>query len=270
MCNNNNKFLEKKLSIKAIFKKIILQPAFSLQILHPKENNDCVILFAIKNITVVINNKEHFLKSGHIVFGKINEIINEEKTPAEIAYIILTPRSSDIVLPQFMILNYEHEEIANNLLSFINSSQTDIEELELIAKDLQIECNSFLQEKTKKNVENGLQLGPDMRLIKLHRFIRKNYDQHLSLESLAKMINCNPVYLCNTFKKIFGITPMKLVQKLRMEAALLLIQSTNKPLKDISLEVGFYSVTYFSSLFKKYFGKSPRYYKNSLCLSNVK
>lgn len=62
-------------------------------------------------------------------------------------------------------------------------------------------------------------------------------------------------------KDITGETPHEFISTIQMKKAALLLKSTNYTIKDVSTICGFNDNNYFSKIFKKYFGKSPKTYQ---------
>ncbi|WP_025691286.1 helix-turn-helix transcriptional regulator [Paenibacillus zanthoxyli] len=101
----------------------------------------------------------------------------------------------------------------------------------------------------------------DSRLIFIHRYIRTHFSQPLTLQQLADLISCNPVYLCNRFTKVFKISPIKQIQKFRMEEAQKLLLQTDMSVLEISRTLSYVSCSHFSKYFKRYFGITPLDYR---------
>jgi two-component system response regulator YesN len=57
--------------------------------------------------------------------------------------------------------------------------------------------------------------------------------------------------------KLYGIGPMGLVTRLRMDRAMELLHSTNRKIEDIADEAGYSSAHAFSEAFLKHVGKRP-------------
>lgn len=96
------------------------------------------------------------------------------------------------------------------------------------------------------------------------RYIKLNLCQtDLSLEKIAHAINYNPNYFCSEFKKVMGITPMKYVNKVRIEKVIHLLRTTDESLSTIYQKVGINSVTFMSSQIKRYTGMTPIEYRRS-------
>lgn len=73
----------------------------------------------------------------------------------------------------------------------------------------------------------------------------------------------NTDYFAKLFKKKTGLLISEYLLKCRMERACKLLK-TNMSILNIAMETGFNSSTYFSTLFKKYTGKSPQDYRREL------
>ena len=97
----------------------------------------------------------------------------------------------------------------------------------------------------------------------LLQFIEEHYaDPELSLESIARLMNLNPVYLTTEFKRLTGCSLMRYIDTLRMEQAKRLLQSTQLTIREIVKEVGYTDVSNFMRKFKKNEGITPTQYRN--------
>ncbi|SDF91640.1 AraC-type DNA-binding protein [Fontibacillus panacisegetis] len=104
----------------------------------------------------------------------------------------------------------------------------------------------------------------DNRLIKINRYIRKNYHLPLTLQQLADMLSCTPVYLCKMYSSVFGVPPMQHIQMLRMTKATELLEQTYLHVNEISERLGYASPSHFISTFRKYYNTTPKKYKQRL------
>ncbi len=69
--------------------------------------------------------------------------------------------------------------------------------------------------------------------------------------------------LYKKIKSITGMSTNEYINKLRMEKALQLIQTTKLSFTEIAEQVGFTTPSYFSTAFKQYTGQTPTQYKKS-------
>ena len=85
----------------------------------------------------------------------------------------------------------------------------------------------------------------------------------LSLNFQAKELNVNPSYLSSLFKKETGMTLTDYVNKKRAEHAARLLKTTSMQIQTIAQYCGILDVNYFTKVFKKYLGKTPKEYRES-------
>ncbi|WP_051217522.1 helix-turn-helix domain-containing protein [Paenibacillus assamensis] len=95
----------------------------------------------------------------------------------------------------------------------------------------------------------------------VNRYLRKFYYKPISLQLLADLINCNPVYLSNTYTKVLKVSPIRHLQNIRMSKSEQLLLTTNLKIGQIAEAVGYISLSQFSSVFKQYFGVTPFEYR---------
>lgn len=91
-------------------------------------------------------------------------------------------------------------------------------------------------------------------------YLMQNFRENITLEDLGKQFNLNPFYLQKQFKRFVGQTPSEYVIYLRMTHAKELLRNSRKTIGEVAAEVGIENLGYFSRLFKKQEGMSPRDY----------
>lgn len=94
----------------------------------------------------------------------------------------------------------------------------------------------------------------DPRLIDLFNYIKTNLEGDLSNKILAKVANVSEDYVGQYFKMLTGINPQDYIEYQRMEAAVELLRTTKKSIRDIGKEVGYKDTAYFCRRFKMMFG----------------
>ncbi|PHV69603.1 hypothetical protein CS063_14945 [Sporanaerobium hydrogeniformans] len=101
-------------------------------------------------------------------------------------------------------------------------------------------------------------------LQKALKYIDQNYCNTITLEEVAQEADLNPAYLSHLFKKEMQINFSSYLLEKRMEQAKYLLKNTNMPLIDISMSLGFESQSYFTNVFKKQVGLTPKKYRYTL------
>lgn len=98
--------------------------------------------------------------------------------------------------------------------------------------------------------------------------IDKHYTQQFTLDELSHLLNMNPSYFCRLFKKATTVTPMEYINFVRIYKAENLLISTDMSVLEISMAVGFSSVSYFNRTFKKLKNTTPTAYRTILYAKN--
>ncbi len=94
-------------------------------------------------------------------------------------------------------------------------------------------------------------------------YIESDLSADLSLSTLAGMQNISASYLSNIFKKETDKTVTEYVNGKRMDYAAHLLATTKQQIQSIAQLCGILDVQYFSKLFKKVKGMTPKEYRKS-------
>ena len=91
--------------------------------------------------------------------------------------------------------------------------------------------------------------------------IHQNYAQSLMLKDIADEFNYSLPYLSKLFKEKTNLTFQMYLQKTRIEEACRLLANTNEKVQTVAKMVGYSDVDFFSRLFKKYNGTTPKQFR---------
>lgn len=94
------------------------------------------------------------------------------------------------------------------------------------------------------------------------RYMYENLHRNLTLESIADEIELSKSYLHSIFKEQTGKSPIEFFIHLKMQEACKLLKSTNLYIYEVSAKLGYEDQYYFSRIFKKVVGISPKEYRN--------
>lgn len=94
-------------------------------------------------------------------------------------------------------------------------------------------------------------------------YIDQHYDEQISLENLSNTVNLNSSYFCRLFKKATNSTFIEYLNFVRICKAEKKLSSSKESISEISLNLGFSSVSYFNKVFKAIKGCTPTEYKKS-------
>ncbi len=90
--------------------------------------------------------------------------------------------------------------------------------------------------------------------------MEKCYSEQIELEDLAKTAFMSRFHYVRVFRRIYGLTPRVYLRDLRISKAKTLIQK-GLSVTRVSSDIGYESVTTFSSAFKKCTGHTPKAYQ---------
>jgi len=95
------------------------------------------------------------------------------------------------------------------------------------------------------------------------RQIRTCYNEPLKVNKLAAMAGMSEYQFEKRIRKIFHITAGQLIQKVRMDAAVHRLRTTNEPIASVALDCGYSDQSSFSRQFKRTVGMSPAEYRHA-------
>ena len=95
-------------------------------------------------------------------------------------------------------------------------------------------------------------------------FITTHYNTEISIKELADSCDLSQSRFMYLFKEKAGQSPHAYQQMLRINNCMTLLASTQLNITDICMLSGYTDPLYFSKIFKKYVGMSPREYRKEL------
>jgi AraC-like DNA-binding protein len=99
------------------------------------------------------------------------------------------------------------------------------------------------------------------RLHTLLQYIENNYYERITTKELASLSFITEEHLCRFFKKTVGKTVSEYVNQYRVEKAAILLANTEDAIGNIGATVGFEDTNYFTRVFKRVKGVTPREYR---------
>ncbi|MDU5109335.1 MAG: AraC family transcriptional regulator [Clostridium sp.] len=101
----------------------------------------------------------------------------------------------------------------------------------------------------------------NLECMKIKNYIDAHYSQNITLDFLSDLSYMNKFHLVHTFTKEIGVSPINYVITRRIQEAKNLLATTNYSIRDIASIVGFSNSSYFSQMFRKVSGVSPKGYR---------
>lgn len=100
------------------------------------------------------------------------------------------------------------------------------------------------------------------RITKSITYMRKHLNEKLSLDVLATYVNLSVSQYCSLFKKKTSRSPLDYLTHLKIQKASRLLDFSDLKINDIANQVGYTDPFYFTRVFSKTMGKSPKAYRN--------
>jgi AraC-like DNA-binding protein len=221
-----------------------------------------------------VNNQSFQIKGGEIFITFPNELHSTNKKPEEKGIIYwlqifihkrkdkllqFTKDESIFLINKLLNLEQRHFKADAEIhkiieeMFFINSSMNGIEK-KLRIKLLLSRLILLLIDTSSRNISKP----KDDKTLVITSFIRDNLTSPMSISALAKVVYLSESRFKSWFKEQFGMPAMEYIHRQKINLAIeMLTQSPERSVTDIAFSLNFSSPQHFSTLFKKYVGKSP-------------
>lgn len=164
------------------------------------------------------------------------------------------------------------------LLRRVAGNDMDETEVKILFHRLR-EKDYLLRYRTETELKNRLREVTETVLNRLNRqkntdvvdeireYIRNNYAENLNATDIASRFFLNASYLSSMFKEKTGMNMSAYIEAVRMEKAKQLLCGSKLSVTEIAMRTGYAEPNYFSKVFRKYAGISPRQYREDGQLS---
>lgn len=115
----------------------------------------------------------------------------------------------------------------------------------------------YMQNATKKTDANTAQSYVQ----KAIEFITSNYSYPITIEDIASYVGLSRSHLFRSFETVLGQSPKEYLTDFRMKQACYLLENTNLSITAIANSLGFDNSLYFSKIFHKELGTSPKVWR---------
>lgn len=181
----------------------------------------------------------------------------------------IAPNTKIAIITGYNYFDYAQTAIKIGVEDYILKPISKSDVLEIVTKLVYLlqldkknmETERLLQQILKRKTVNENSSKNDYREL-IQNVLEKNYsDSQFSLVVLSEKLNLSQGYLSVIFKKFFGIPFQDYLLQKRMEKAKILLLTTELKNYEIAEQIGFEDVNYFGMKFKKYYGVTPKQYK---------
>jgi len=147
-----------------------------------------------------------------------------------------------------------------NLLLYLVEKFYDRQAAIHCAKYFQIDLDRNLQ--AEFSIFSGHKKHDDDAILTAQKYLEDNYQDKISVEKLASQLNISRRNFDRRFIKATSFTPLDYLQRVKIEAAKKMFETTRKTVNEIMFEVGYNDAKAFRDVFSRITGLSPLNYKS--------
>lgn len=96
----------------------------------------------------------------------------------------------------------------------------------------------------------------------IRAYIDMHYGEDINLDRIAEQFHFSREYVGRIFRAQYGCAVYEYIQQVRMDQAIKLLRNPKLSLQTIADHLGYSNANYFSKAFRRFYGISPRDYKN--------
>ena len=100
-------------------------------------------------------------------------------------------------------------------------------------------------------------------IVRARKYIEENFRENIDRSDVAAVTFVTPNYLSKLFKNNMNMNLREYINQLRIEEAKRLLLSTSMSVSEIASYVGYYNISYFSTVFHKLVGTGPYDWRNN-------
>lgn len=211
---------------------------------------ECQLLYCAKNGKELLDHIHEY--EPDIVITDINMPLVNGIEVAKYIYENMN-RTKVIILTACASFEYAQEAIRYDVCDYIIKTAT----LEKLPKAIERAIDKLKSDEKEENLKENV---PEDIMDKIQSYLRKNYMRKISLEDIARSIHASRSYTSRIYKEKTGVNLFDAINKMKVDKAK---EYINRGMKvcDVAERVGFEDVTYFSKVFKKFEGCSPKDFK---------
>jgi AraC-like DNA-binding protein len=103
----------------------------------------------------------------------------------------------------------------------------------------------------------------DHDMLKIIQYLLEHFSEPLDINEAIELTGKQRTFFYRKFKAVTSLTPNRFVSRLRLQAAIFQLVSTEKPITEIAFDCGFESIHYFNKCFRQEHAMSPREFRKS-------
>jgi len=186
-----------------------------------------------------------FVKQGKLA-ASVTENILHFKHPSSFSKIMSLCTRTRMVLEA--LLNHSYNGSMENIYINAQTQMLLLYSLECMLGEKEIDsfqCKFLANEADREKIANAREI------------LLRHIGEPLTIKQLSRKVAINECYLKKGFKEMFGTTIFDFYQGQRMEHARYLLYEKGLSVTEVSVMLGYSSISHFSTAFKKHTGLKP-------------
>src|SRR6201991_2273327 len=150
--------------------------------------------------------------------------------------------------------------VANSLAKLLETAKRELERDREVAKASLVTASHILQAEIERcSAANGCTRGglAAWQIVRVRAYIDNNLHRTIHIRDLSIVARRSKAHFSRKFKLAVGESPHAYVVRRRLERACHLMMTSEEPLSEIALSVGFSDQAHLCRLFRQAFGRSP-------------
>jgi AraC-like DNA-binding protein len=178
--------------------------------------------------------------------SKITDDILSFRHPSSFSKILSICGRSSMIIEA--LLNHTYSDSLENIYVNAQTQMLLLYSLECMLGDKDIE--SFQCKFLANDIDRE-------KIVRSREILLQHIGEPITIKELSRKVAINECYLKKGFKELFGTTIFDFYQSQRMEHARYLLYEKGLSVTDVSMMLGYSSISHFSTAFKKHTGLKP-------------
>ena len=194
-----------------------------------------------------------------LIYGFENSLIQTKYVDA----VVSAKEFSSLLFDGSESWHHDLKELVCELIS-LSSDKSDFYEIKIQMQLTKIWL-MLLEHRTSFSLnENALNPKTSARLKAILSFIHENFEKKISLDDIANSVHLCKSECCRFFKKHMQESLFDYLLRYRIEQSIPYLKNPEYSITEAALCCGFSDAGYYSRMFKRYTGTSPRDYRFNL------
>ena len=239
---------------------------------RPKGRRDYQLLYiASGKGHFFINGEEKTVSAGNIIIylpDQPQEYVYYREDQTDVYWVHFTGSDVDSILKKYHVelpgnvlyigTSPDYQLLFNQIIQELQLCRPQYEELiSLQLRNIFILISRSIMSATKFSSTSEREVSLAM------YYFRTHYNTDINIEKYSESRGLSNCWFIQCFKEITGFSPLQYILKLRIANAQSLLENTDYTIAEIANTVGYTNPLYFSRLFHKHIGVSPKEYRKS-------